>query len=52
MVVLSCSALDLQRQDLRVIDTNIFRSSVAISPANKSVTAMTVVRSDPGGGNG
>lgn len=36
----SCSALDLQRQDFRDMVISIFRSSVAISPAKRSVTAI------------
>lgn len=37
---MSCSALDLQRQDLRDIVNSIFISSVAISPAKRSVTVI------------
>ena len=40
MEMMSCSALDLQRQDLRDMVTSNLSSSVAISPANRSVTPI------------
>ena len=40
MLVMRLSALDLQRQDFREIEINCLRSSVAISPAKKSLNAM------------
>lgn len=40
MEEMSSSALDLQRQDLRDMAISIFISSVAISPAKRSVTPI------------
>ena len=39
---LSCSALDLQRHDLRAMLNSIFSNSVVISPANRSTTPPMV----------
>lgn len=40
MYTISCSALDRQLADFLEMVMSCFRSSVAISPAKKSVTAM------------
>lgn len=42
MYAISCSALDRHDADFRVMVMSCFRSSVAISPAKRSVTAMAV----------
>lgn len=39
---LSCSALDLQRHDLRAMLNSMFSSSFVISPANSSTTPPMV----------
>lgn len=40
MSTMSCSAVERQKVDFRTMAMRCFRSSVAISPAKKSVTAM------------
>lgn len=40
MSTMSCSAVERQKVDFRTMARRCFRSSVAISPAKKSVTAM------------
>lgn len=46
MYTMSCSALERQDADFREMVMSCFRSSVAISPAKKSVTAMFAVACD------